>query len=178
MEIHVQPAQRATRQTFPVTALGPELTRFQDTSSDLRDPFEVSHRAAKQLREEVGLDLTAVRTALVDHLLGRLDDLESGLAYVEENSANGAAPGDAIRIMQIEDGDIEAIFNSNVLRSRKYPLTMKDVESWIERATAMADMDDKHALFAELAALEDAFEDLELKVREAVWRIDEAANMR
>ena len=158
--------------------LGPELTRFQDTSSDRRDPFEVSHRAAKQLREEVGLDLMAVRTALVDHLLGRLDDLESGLAYVEENSVNGAAPGDAIRIMQIEDGDIEAIFNSNVLRSRKYPLTMKDVESWIERAAAMAVMDDKHALFAELAALEDAFEDLELKVREAVWRIDEAANMR
>ncbi|MCX4792286.1 hypothetical protein OG369_41530 [Streptomyces sp. NBC_01221] len=158
--------------------LGPELARFQDARPGRRDPFEVSHRAAKQLREEVGLDLTAVRTALVDHLLGRLDDLESGLAYVEENSVNGAAPGDAIRAMQIEDGDIEAIFVSQVLRSRKYPLTMEDVKSWVERATAMADMDDKHALFAELAALEDAFEDLESKVREAVWRIDEAANMR
>lgn len=159
-------------------ALGPELARFQDTRPGHHDPFEVSHRAAKQLREEVGLDLAAVRTALVDHLLGRLDDLESGLAYVEENSVNGAAPGDAIRIMQIEDGDIEAIFNNEVLRSRKYPLTMKDVKSWIERATAMEDMDDKHTLFAELAALEDEFEDLESKVREAVWRIDEAANMR
>ncbi|MDQ0408790.1 hypothetical protein J2S50_007422 [Streptomyces sp. DSM 40167] len=80
--------------------------------------------------------------------------------------------------MQIEDGDIEAIFNNEVLRSRKYPLTMTDVKSWIERATAMEDMDDKHTLFAELAALEDEFEDLESKVREAVWRIDEAANMR
>ncbi|MFI9616898.1 hypothetical protein ACIHCM_35395 [Streptomyces sp. NPDC052023] len=159
-------------------ALGPELARFQDTRPGHHDPFEVSHRAAKQLREEVGLDLAAVRTALVDHLLGRLDDLESGLAYVEENSVNGAAPGDAIRIMQIEDGDIEAIFNNEVLRSRKYPLTMADVKSWIERATAMEDMDDKHTLFAELAALEDEFEDLESKVREAVWRIDEAANMR
>jgi hypothetical protein len=126
----------------------------------------------------VGLDLAAVRTALVDHLLGRLDDLESGLAYIEENNVNGAIPGDAIRIMQIEDGDIEAIFDPEVLQSRKYPLTMKDVKSWIERATAMEGMDDKHALFAELAALEDAFEDLEEKVREAVWRIDEAANMR
>ncbi|MFM9462638.1 hypothetical protein ACKI1K_07265 [Streptomyces scabiei] len=159
-------------------SLGPELARFQDTRPGHRDPFEVSHRAAKQLREEVGLDLAGVRAALVDHLRGRLDDLEWGLAYVEENSVNGAVPGDAIRIMQTEDGDIEAIFDKGVLRSRMYPLTMKDVESWIERATAMEDMDDKHALFAELAALEDAFEGLESKVREAVRRIDEAANMR
>jgi hypothetical protein len=80
--------------------------------------------------------------------------------------------------MQIEDDDLEAIFDTQALRSRKYPLTMKDVQSWIERATAMESMDDKHELFAELAALEDAFEDLEQKVREAVWSIDEAANMR
>jgi len=38
-------------------------------------------------------------------------------------------------------------------------------------------MEDKHVLFSEFAALEDAFEDLEEKVRETVWRIDEAANM-
>ncbi|WP_157876942.1 hypothetical protein [Streptomyces graminilatus] len=159
-------------------SLGPELARFQEGGPAHENPFEVSHRAARRLREEVGLDLKAVRTALVDHLLGRLDDLESGLAYVEENSAHGAIPGDAIRSMQIEDGDIEAIFEREVLRSRTYPLTMKDVKSWIERATAMEEMDDKHVLFTEFAALEDAFEELEGKVREAVWRIDEAANMR
>jgi len=47
-----------------------------------------------------------VRTALVDRLLGRLDDLESGLTYLEENNVNGTIPGDAIRIMQIEDDDM------------------------------------------------------------------------
>lgn len=52
------------------------------------------------------------------------------------------------------------------------------IETWIERATAIEGQDDKHALFAEFAALEDAFEDLEQKVREAVWHIDEEANMR
>ncbi|MEU1365031.1 hypothetical protein ABZ454_02700 [Streptomyces sp. NPDC005803] len=158
--------------------LGPELARFQDSSSSQQNPFEISHRAAKQLRKEVGLDLVTVRDALVGHLLGRLEDLESGLAYIEENSASGAVPGDAIRIMQIEDGDLDAIFDKDVLRTRKFPLTMKDVKSWITRAMAMEEMDDKHALFAELAALEDAFENLEQKVREAVWAIDEAANMR
>ncbi len=54
----------------------------------------------------------------------------------------------------------------------------RDVRSWTERATMMEGMDDKHALFAEFAALENAFEDLEQKARKAVWSIDEAANMR
>jgi hypothetical protein len=158
--------------------LGPELARFQDGFPGPQDPFELPSRAAKQLREEVGLDLAAVRTALVEHLLGRLDDLESGLAYIEENITGGAIPGDGIRTMQMEDGDIEATFDAQVLRSRRYPLSMKDVESWIERVKAMESLDDKHALFAELADLENAFEDLEHKVRESVWMIDEAANMR
>ncbi|WP_406467816.1 hypothetical protein [Streptomyces sp. NBC_01594] len=156
---------------------GPELARFQDGVPGRQNPFELPRRAAKQLREEVGLDLAAVRTALVEHLLERLDDLESGLAYIEENITGGAIPGDGIRTMQIKDDDLEAIFDTQALRSRKYPLTMKDVLSWIQRATAMENMDDKHALFAELAALEDAFEGVEQKVREAVWSIDEAANM-
>jgi hypothetical protein len=160
------------------SSLGPELARFQDSFPGRDDPFEVSHRAAKQLRAEVGLDFEAVRTSLVDHLLGRLDDLETGLDYIEESSRSGAIPGDAIRIMQIEDGDLDAIFDKEVLRSRRYPLTMKDVKSWIERATAMESLDDKHALFAELAALENAFEDLEQKVSKAVRSIDEEANMR
>ncbi|MFE0739356.1 hypothetical protein, partial [Streptomyces sp. NPDC058855] len=116
--------------------------------------------------------------ALIEHLLGRLDDLESGLAYIEENITGGAIPGDGIRSMQIDPDDLEAIFDAQALRSRKYPLTMKNVRSWIRRAMAMETMDDKHALFAELAALEDEFEDLEEKVRESVWRIDEAASMR
>jgi hypothetical protein len=39
---------------------------------------------------------------------------------------------------------------------------MVDVRSWIERATAMTSMTDKHALLSELAAVEDGFEILEL----------------
>jgi hypothetical protein len=159
-------------------ALGPELARFQDDLPSRQNPFELPRQAAKQLREEAGLDLAAVRAALVEHLVERLDDLESGLIYVEQNITGGAISGDGIRSMQVEDRDVEAIFDAQALRSRKYPLTMKDVESWIERATAMQGMDDKHALFTEFARLEDAFEDLERNVREAVWHIDEAANHR
>ncbi|MCX4561680.1 hypothetical protein OHA02_36570 [Streptomyces phaeochromogenes] len=158
--------------------LGPELARFQDGVLGRQSPFELPRWVAKQLREEVGLDLPTVRAALVEHLLGRLDDLESGLAYIEENTTGDAIPGDGIRRMQVDPEDLEAAFDVQALRRRRYPLTMKDVRSWSERATAMASMEDKHELFAELAALEDAFESLERKVREVVWIIDEAANMR
>jgi hypothetical protein len=104
-------------------ALGPEFARFQDDVLDRADLFELHHRAAKQLRREIGLDLAVVRSALVSHLLERLYDLESGLEYIEASSVNGAAPGDGIRWMQIEDDELEAIFKEDVLRSRKYPLT-------------------------------------------------------
>ncbi|GAA4256422.1 hypothetical protein GCM10022255_069160 [Dactylosporangium darangshiense] len=170
---HYNPGSMIVGRSF-----GPELARFQDGSGGYDDPFELPHRAARQLREEVGLDLAAVRAALVAHLLERLDELESGLRYIEENSPNNPRPGDAIRWMQIEDGDVEAIFDDAAFRRRDYPLTMADVTSWIERATAMEEMTDKHALFAELAALEDAFEELERRVSQAVWDIDEQANMR
>ena len=160
-------------------SLGPELARLQEELLSPRDPFQLPRRAARQLREEVGLDLDAVRSALGDHLLGRLADLKEGLAYVEENlTGSDVIPGDAIRVMQIEDGDVEAIFNKEAMRSRPYPLTMNDLESWINRATALDGLADKHALFTEFGAIEDRFEKLEQNVSKAVWQIDEQANMR
>ena len=126
----------------------------------------------------MGLDLEAVRSALIDHLLGRLDDLEDGLAHIEENMTGGALPGDAIRAMQIEDDDRDAIFDNEVMRSRTYPLTMGDLKSLIARTEAMKGVDDKHALFTEFAAIEDTFEALEGRVNEAIWQIDDEANRR
>ena len=53
-----------------------------------------------QLRQEVGLDLGALRSALRDHLLGRLIDLKDGLDYLQENfTGSDVMPGDAIRVM-------------------------------------------------------------------------------
>jgi hypothetical protein len=80
--------------------------------------------------------------------------------------------------MQIEDGNLDAIFDKQVLRSRPYPLTMNDTDNWIDRAAALDGLADKHALFAESGAIEDCFEKLEQRVRKAVWQIDEQANMR
>ncbi|MGP0026714.1 MAG: hypothetical protein ACLPKE_25655, partial [Streptosporangiaceae bacterium] len=65
--------------------LGPELTRFYEELPRPRDPFQLPRWAARQFREDVGLDLGRVRSALRDHLLGRLGDLKDGLDYIEEN---------------------------------------------------------------------------------------------
>lgn len=101
----------------------------------------------------------------------------SGLNYIEEN-ARRLQPGDAIRLMQIDDGDVDAIFDSEVLRSRRLPITMQSLRDWVERAEALREVTDRDTLFAEFAILEDLFEPLEGRVNEAIWNIDEQANMR
>lgn len=160
-------------------SLGPELKQLQDGLPSPSDVFELPRQAAKQLRIEVGVDLESVRSALADHLLGRLTDLQDSLAYIEESSTSGdVIPGDAIRMLQLDDGDVEAIFNSEVMRSRPVPYSMDDLTSWITRATALEGMADKHTLFTEFAAIEDCFENIEKEARKAVWHIDEQANIR
>ncbi|WP_329554047.1 hypothetical protein [Streptomyces sp. NBC_00696] len=47
--------------------------------------WRAAHGAAKWLREEVAWGLAAVRAVPVKHLLGRLDVLESGFAYVMDD---------------------------------------------------------------------------------------------
>ncbi|GAA2255375.1 hypothetical protein GCM10010402_08330 [Actinomadura luteofluorescens] len=160
-------------------SLGPELTQFQQGLPRSSGVFELPRQAAQQLRIEVGLDLESVRSALREHLLGRLTDLQELLDYIEESAtARNVIPGDAIRMLQIDDDDWEAILKVEVMRSRPVPYSMDDLTSWLARATALEDMTEKHALFTEFAAIEDCFEDIEKRAREAVWKIDERANMR
>jgi hypothetical protein len=156
--------------------VGPELARFQP-SWRAGDPFEIPHRAATKLREEVGLDLSALQSALADHLTLRLEELQSGLEYIDENNPRRHA-GEAIRLMQVDDDDVDAIFRPDVFRRRQFPITMQDLHDWTERAGALREVADRDALFAEFAALEDLFEPLEGRVNEAIWQIDEQANMR
>ena len=160
-------------------SLGPELTRLYEELPGRRDPFKLPCRAAEQLRQEVGLDLDRVRSALQDHLLARLIDLKDGIEYLQENpTIRDAMPGDAIRLLQLEDDDIDAIFSTEILRSRPCPITMDDIDTWIERATALDRLTSKHELFTEFGAIEDCFEKLECRVRKAVWKLDEQANLR
>ncbi|MER6160736.1 hypothetical protein ABT147_35265 [Streptomyces sp. NPDC001868] len=156
---------------------GPELERFIKGFSGYDDPFDLPERAANKLREEVGLDLEGVRDALTKYLLGRLDELEDNIRYVE-GFFTDLLPGDAIRIIQVAEGDIEAIFNRDVMRSRTYPHEESDLVTWRERAAALSGITEKHALFTEFAAIEMSFEELEKQSIAAVEQIDDQIQMQ
>ncbi|TCM42496.1 hypothetical protein [Kribbella sp. VKM Ac-2568] len=156
--------------------IGPELRRFEDPDGD---PLTISHTAARQLRAELGLDLPRFRAALVENLAGRLEDLNDGLDYVQENlTYRDALPGDALRLLQLDPDDIEAIFDHAAMRSRPCPITMESIQTWIQATSEMEKLTDRHSLFIEFARIEDEFEALERSVHEATYQIDEAANMR
>jgi hypothetical protein len=149
---------------------GPELDRYIRDSNGYS--FELPERAANQLREEVGLDLEVVRDALTKHLLGRLDELEGDIRYVEEILPD-LQPGDAMRIIQLPEYDFEAIFNDDVMRSRTYPHDESDLVAWRERATALSGIAEKAVLFAEFADIEASFQKLEEQAQTTVMAFDE-----
>ncbi|WP_327421134.1 hypothetical protein OG763_09780 [Streptomyces sp. NBC_01230] len=122
----------------------PDLARFVDEGTAHRDPFGIARRVARQLREEVGLDLETVGSFLSERLLVRLEYLEAGVAELETNMTGpDVQPGDAILGLQIKDGDVDAIFDAAVMRSRNYPLSAACVRGWIERAAALPQLADR-----------------------------------
>lgn len=156
---------------------GPELDRFIEGFNGRYDPFDLPERAANKLREEVGLDLDVVRDALTKHLLGRLEELEENIRYVE-GFFHDLLPGDALRIIQVAEYDIDAIFNRDVMRSRTYPHDEGDFVTWRERAAALSGIAEKHALFTEFAAIETSFEELERQALSSVEQIDDQVQMQ
>jgi hypothetical protein len=156
----------------------PGLARFTTAAPGLRDPYQVPGLAAQILRSDVGLELPAVAAFLSEHLLGRLDDLEYSVAYVEENlTGPDVRPGDGYLVLQIAEGDLQAIFNAGVMRTRGYPLSAASVAGWKSRAAAVAQMGDRDAMFTAFAEIEDEFQDLERAAATAVYEIDFRANL-
>ncbi|MEV7817757.1 hypothetical protein AB0P05_45230 [Streptomyces flaveolus] len=131
---------------------------------------------AQTLRSEVGLDVAAVGVSLSEHLLGRLEDLESSVACIEANMTGGdVRPGDGYLALQIEDGDVEAVFDADLMRRWGYPLSAANMPIWIQRAADVANAATRDEMFTRFAAIEDEFEELERHARRAVCEIDNAA---
>lgn len=156
--------------SYSVEQAGPEVMRFQ-RDVGLFSGFDLPQWAAEQLRREVGLDLPTLRAALGEHLIGRLHELEQNIAEVE-GVLPCLHPGDGLRIIQIPDGDMESMFDNDVMRKRKYPHSESDLVVWRQRSEALASIANKHQLFTEFAAIEMEFEGLEQKALDAVISID------
>jgi hypothetical protein len=156
----------------------PGLTRFADEATALLDPFRLPGLVAQTLRSEVGLDVAAVGAFLSEHLLGRLEDLESSVAYIEADmTGSDVRPGDGYLALQVKDGDVEAVFDADVMRRRGYPLSAANMPVWIQRAADVANAATRDEMFTRFAAIEDEIEELERDARRAVCEIDDAANM-
>ncbi|WP_030651384.1 MULTISPECIES: hypothetical protein [Streptomyces] len=156
--------------TYP-SDLGAEICRFTGgRRPGFGETTDLSKKIAAQLRREVGLDLPLVRSALAAYLDARLDQMVDGLEFIEDNL--GGPPlvrGDALRLVQ---ANLAANPTLEQVRGRKYQYSKSDLEQWRTRIAALGSIADKHALVSEYAAIEDSFESLEEKIKDAVLQVD------
>ncbi|MFJ8301070.1 hypothetical protein ACIQ9R_34930 [Streptomyces sp. NPDC094447] len=153
------------------SALGPELRRYAADDGLLGlVRQDLPQRIAAQLRREVGLDLPQVRSALVQYLHARLDQVRDGLVFIEDNlGVPHLVRGDALRLVQ---ANLTATTTLEQVRGRRYPYSRADMERWRHLVCELESIDDKHQLVHEYAAIEDALEPFEQKVEKAVTDLD------
>ncbi|WP_438453116.1 hypothetical protein [Streptomyces asiaticus] len=151
--------------------LGPELKRYAVTDDALGlVRQDLPQRIAAQLRGEVGLDLPQVRSALVQYLHARLDEMRDGLTFIEDNlGISDLVRGDALRLVQ---ANLTVTTTLEQVRGRKYPYSKADLEQWRSLVSALESIGDKHQLVREYASVEDALEPFERKVKKAVTDLD------
>ncbi|MBT2877298.1 hypothetical protein OHB37_25715 [Streptomyces albidoflavus] len=156
--------------TYP-SDLGAEICRFTGgRRPGFGETTDLPKKIAAQLRREVGLDISLVRSALAAYLDARLDQMVDGLEFIEDNL--GGPPlvrGDALRLVQ---ANLAANPTLEQVRGRKYQYSKADLEQWRTRIAALESITDKHALVSEYAAIEDSFEPLEEKIKDAVLQVD------
>lgn len=93
-----------------------------------------------------------------------------GLEFIEDDL--GGPPlvrGDALRLVQ---ANLAANPTLEQVRGRKYQYSKSHLEQWRTRIAALESIADKHALVSEYAAIEDSFEPLEEKIKDAVLQVD------
>ncbi|MFF8401731.1 hypothetical protein ACF06P_08870 [Streptomyces sp. NPDC015684] len=151
--------------------LSPELKKYAVTEGPLGFVRQdLPQRIAAQLRRDVGLDLPQVRSALVQYLHARLDEVSDGLTFIEDNlGVPHLVRGDALRLVQ---ANLTSTTTLEQVRGRKYPYSKADLERWRSLVSALESVDDKHELVREYADIEDAFEPFEQKVQKAVTDLD------
>jgi hypothetical protein len=141
-----------------------DLSRFGVTHHDAFAD-DTTARVAAHLRTEVGMDIPKVRAALVDHLTGRLDDLDEVIYMI-----HAALPdryrelNDAIHVIQTNWAD--ELIPVEELRRQRFPVSARKLRLWRKQVASLADIADRYAMFARFAAIEDAFETFEARAQD------------
>lgn len=165
------------RDKHRIEVVRPAALIYFDVACSVFEAYGCSSTDVQQMRDDIGLGFETVRAALAEHLLERLEDLRQSLDHIDGClTSHDAQPGDAILVLQIEDGDVEAIFDQEVLRSRAFPIGYGDLDSWTARAHALKSETDRYALFIEFGSIEECFEKLEEAAQEMIFEIDDQAN--
>ena len=136
-----------------------DLARFGVTlHSAFKD--DITSHVAMQLRESVGIDVESVRSALISHLNGRLDDLDHVIVMIRDAMPEEYdEPDDVFRIIQ-SDWKNELPPPSD-LRSRRFPVSERKLQLWRRQVGSLTGITDRYAMYARYAEIEDAFESFE-----------------
>lgn len=123
------------------------------------------------------MDVAAIRTALTDHLDGRLADLEETISMVRAAMPDDYDdPDDVNRIVQSDwKNDLPA---PNVLRGLLFPVLGHKVLLWRRQVASLTTISDRYAMYARYAAIEDDFESFEAEASalyEAIERLVQQA---
>jgi hypothetical protein len=149
-----------------------DLARF-GVMAHARVQQDITAHVASPLRESVGMDVSAIRAALSDHLDGRLDDLEETVSMVRAAMPDEYDDSDDVyRIIQSDwKNELPA---PSELRKRHFPAFGRKLPLWRRQVASLTDISDRYAMYARCAAIEDDFESFEAETSalyEAIHRL-------
>lgn len=132
---------------------------------------DTAAHVAAQLRTEGGMDVPIVRAALIAHLVGRLDDLDEVISMIQVTLPDEYDEfDDAIRVIQTDwKNDLLPL---DELRRQRFPVSERKLGLWRRQVVSLADIDDRYAMFARFAGIEDSFEPFETEAQNLYSAID------
>ncbi len=168
----------------PMVALGvPAGLRRYLGDSPWGGGFEAPRRIAEQLLDASGMaGRPQLGNALSAHLLDRLTDLQEGLEYIADwiSELPGSTRWDArtaLVLMQVDDETAFRLTPAGA-RATKVDVTPEDLARLREQAEAIEREADPVRSFADFAEIEDAFEAVEVKVKEALLAIEHEVQLQ
>ncbi len=152
-----------------------DLARFGVTQYDLFEN-DVTNRVASHLRASVGIDLASARTALIDHLNSRLDDLDEVISQIRAVMPEEYGdPGDVFRIVQ--SNWKERLLPPAELRDRHFPTSERMLQLWRRETRSLADIADRYTMYARYATVEDALQKFEQQASDLHETIERAVEL-
>jgi hypothetical protein len=138
---------------------------------------EILPRITEGLRAGLPLDVAGIRTALVTHLIGRLDAMENQLVFIEEFLPHDVRAETPLKVVQFWHQNPRPTIVSPEqthaqIRAFVAPHGPDAFTKWRAATEALNAVEDKLEMFDRFATIEDEFEPLEMMIDDYVSDID------